>query len=338
MSERRLPIFLLVDCSESMAGEAIENVRKGIDSLIAQLRSDPHALETVHLSTILFSRDATVDAPLTELLTFQPPRLAVRPGTALGGALRLLRDRLESDVVRSSAERRGDYKPLVFLLTDGEPTDDWMEAARVLRSLRGTRYAELYAVGCGPDVNPETLFAVSDSVYLLEDLGSVAMAKLFVWLTSSVRSASRSVRAGDQRTTDLPPAPEGIHRLESPPPAAGPRPSTQLFLHALCSRDRKPYLMRYRRGESYDGYEAVAAHPLEKVGDGGGAAAPPVALSRLYGAPSCPYCENPTWAFCGGCGTFYCVVADAIDGTCVKCNAYSKFVPGADLTAATSQG
>ena len=55
---RRLPIYLLVDCSESMAGEGIEAVNRGMDTLVADLRGNAQALETAWLSVITFSREA----------------------------------------------------------------------------------------------------------------------------------------------------------------------------------------------------------------------------------------------------------------------------------------
>lgn len=44
---RRLPIYLLLDCSESLAGGPLEAVAQGVASLLADLRGDPMALETV---------------------------------------------------------------------------------------------------------------------------------------------------------------------------------------------------------------------------------------------------------------------------------------------------
>src|SRR4051794_37849621 len=114
---RRLPIYLLLDCSESMAGQAIEDLARGVRTMVEHLRDDPHAVETAWLAALSFSKDARVLVPLTELMDFQPPTLAVRTGTALGAGLRLLAQCLRRDVVRSSPTTKGDYKPLVILLT-----------------------------------------------------------------------------------------------------------------------------------------------------------------------------------------------------------------------------
>ena len=64
---RRLPVYILLDCSESMVGEAVDSVQHGLDALLQQLRSDPHALETAWVSIITFSNEAQQVVPLTEL-------------------------------------------------------------------------------------------------------------------------------------------------------------------------------------------------------------------------------------------------------------------------------
>ena len=81
----------------------------------------------------------------------------------------------------------------------------------------------------------------------------------------------------------------------------------QVFLHARCSRTKKPYLMRYSRQGQAKRYEAIAAHPLEVLEEGD--SLPPVSSSLLDGCPSCPYCENPVASLCS-CGTIFCNVRE----------------------------
>ncbi|MGH8474806.1 MAG: hypothetical protein ACRER2_03395, partial [Methylococcales bacterium] len=64
---RRLPIYIAVDTSGSMQGEAIQSVNVGLQSMLHALRQDPHALDTVHLSLITFDLKATERLPLTPL-------------------------------------------------------------------------------------------------------------------------------------------------------------------------------------------------------------------------------------------------------------------------------
>src|SRR5580704_6296905 len=102
MSQRRLPVYLLVDCSESMAGPAIAEVERGVQTLLTELRENPLALESCYLSVITFARQAEQVVPLTELIQFQPPKLSVRSGSSLGAALRLLLDCINREVVRNT--------------------------------------------------------------------------------------------------------------------------------------------------------------------------------------------------------------------------------------------
>ena len=69
---RRLPIYFLLDVSESMVGEPIEQMQNGIRTIIQELRTDPYALETVFVSVIVFAGKACTLIPLTELFKFSP--------------------------------------------------------------------------------------------------------------------------------------------------------------------------------------------------------------------------------------------------------------------------
>jgi uncharacterized protein YegL len=317
MSMRRLPVYLVLDCSESMAGPAIEAVERGVQTLVSELRSNPLALETAYLSVITFAREARQVVPLTELIQFQPPHLAVRTGTSLGAALKLLLECLRRDVVRTTPTTKGDYKPLVFLLTDGQPTDNYEPAVAAIRAANNPKIANIYAIGCGPDVDTDVLREVTDIVLQMPDMNPEAFKKFFVWLSASVQTAS--TRLGEGGPVEMPPLP---NNLEMAPEHSGyseeaPR---QVFLHARCQKNKKPYLMRFAR-RPYDGrYEAIAAHPLEVLEKGDGDLLPPINSSLLDGCPSCPYCENPAAAVCP-CGALFCVGPQQRGPvTCPGCN------------------
>ena len=64
---RRLPIFFLLDVSESMAGDSLRQLQQGLERLVRSLRTDPHALETVYLSMIAFAGKAKTLTPLIEV-------------------------------------------------------------------------------------------------------------------------------------------------------------------------------------------------------------------------------------------------------------------------------
>jgi len=317
---RRLPIYLLLDCSESMAGDAIEDVSRGVQTMVQALHDDPLAIETAYVSVITFSRLAQQIVPLTEVLQFQPPKLRVRTGTALGAALRVLAQCLERDIRRTSATSKGDYKPIVILLTDGQPTDDWESAADRIKSPSTPGVANIYAVACGPDADTDVLRRVTDIVLQMKEMARESWRKLFVWLTASVQTTSRAVQSGGEgEAINLPTLPEG---LEVAPSYAGPRDPRprQVFLHALCSKTRKPYLMRFaRRGDSPT-YVALCSHPLEQTGDDEDSLdAQTINTAQLDGVPSCPYCGGPGACVCE-CGALFCISGVSETVVCPRCN------------------
>jgi len=339
MSIRRLPVYLVLDCSESMAGPAMEAVNRGVATLLAELKSSPQALETVFLSIITFSSNARQVVPLTEILQVQLPRLSIRPGTALGAALQLLGTCLKRDVVRTDRSTKGDYRPLVFLMTDGQPTDAWEDAANTIRGLREPKIANLYAIGCGDDVDGGILYRITDVVLKMPDMSPEAFRKFFVWLTASVSSASLCVADGkDNVLPNSVPLPDDVLMIA---PREAPREDArqrQVFLRACCSKTKRPYLMRF--GMAADGvhYAAKAAHPLEDASGFGGSEMPAVDSSLLLGCPSCPHCGNPRAGMCP-CGTLFCNSTTQVDSiTCPTCHAELKVGGGGGFSLRQSSG
>ena len=305
---RRLPVYMLLDCSESMVGDAINSVQQGLNVLMDTLRSDPHALETAWVSIISFNSEAKQLVPLTELMDIQVPQLEVQPGTCLGKGLALLRNCIEGEVQKSTPDRKGDYRPLVFLLTDGQATDEWQQVQEAVRDMTSPSIANFYAIGCGDDVDYGVLHEVSDAVFKLEDMTPATMKKLFIWLTASVRSASVGATSAETYTgIDLDKRPEEVSHV---PPGNYPRYEgnpLQVFLKAFCIASKQPYLMRFRLDPEMQMYHPVKAHKLELSARGAKQFNPPtVQASMLTGMPPCPYCSNPKILFCS-CDAIMCL-------------------------------
>lgn len=151
---RRLPVYLLLDTSGSMYGEPIEAVKNGVQVLVSTLRQDPYALETAYLSIITFNSSAQQVTPLTELSSFQQPNIDASGCTALGEALSLLASKVDSEVTKTTAEVKGDWKPLVFIMTDGEPTDDLNKG---LAEFKKRKFGMVVACAAGQGANTDTL-------------------------------------------------------------------------------------------------------------------------------------------------------------------------------------
>lgn len=172
MIERRLPVYLLLDVSGSMDGVPIQAVNDGIQQLVSGLRADRFAVEKVWLSIITFGNEAKQIVPLTWLEDFQMPNLVADGMTALGPALSLLCECREREVVKATAERRGDYSPVVIVLTDGCPTEDDFEKG--VGDFKAMKWGNCICCGIGPEADMESLKRISDAVLHLPSEGELS--------------------------------------------------------------------------------------------------------------------------------------------------------------------
>ena len=208
---RRLPVYLLLDTSGSMYGEAIEAVKNGVQTLVSTLRSDPYALETAYISIITFNSTAQQIAPLTELASFQPPHIDASGCTALGGALSLLAQRVDAEIVKTTPEVKGDWKPLVFIMTDGEPTDDLQ---RGLNEFNKRKFGMVVACAAGQSANTDKLKQITENVVRLDTADSATIKAFFKWVSASISTGSQKVEDthGDVTTmSELPPPPPEVN-------------------------------------------------------------------------------------------------------------------------------
>jgi len=208
---RRLPVYLLLDVSGSMSGEPIEAVKSGVQTLVSTLRQDPYALETAYLSVITFDDNARQLMPLTELSAFQTPSISSSGTTSLGQALSVLSDCVESEVAKTTAEIKGDWKPLVFIMTDGVPTDDWH---RGLEKLRKVRTGVIVACAAGHAADTSVLKQITEIVVQLDTADAGTIKAFFKWVSASVATGSQKVDQGQKEITgigDLPPPPPEVN-------------------------------------------------------------------------------------------------------------------------------
>jgi len=208
---RRLPVYLLLDCSGSMYGEPIEAVKNGVQVLVSTLRQDPYALETAYLSIITFDSNAQQVSPLTELAAFQQPNIQASGCTALGEALSLLAQKADQEVTKTTAEKKGDWKPLVFIMTDGEPTDDLNKG---LAEFKKRKWGMVVACAAGAGANTDTLKKITECVVSLDTADSATIKAFFKWVSASVSSGSMKVEeTGAEATTlsELPPPPPEVN-------------------------------------------------------------------------------------------------------------------------------
>lgn len=209
---RRLPVYLLLDTSGSMYGEPIEAVKNGVQVLVSTLRSDPYALETAYLSIITFNSTAQQLTPLTELANFQQPEIEASGCTSLGTALSLLAQKVDQEVTKTTPEVKGDWKPLVFIMTDGVPTDDITQG---LAAFKNCKFGMVVACAAGKGADQNVLKKITESVVSLDTADSATIKSFFKWVSASISTSSMKVEEGGRdiggTLNELPPPPPEVN-------------------------------------------------------------------------------------------------------------------------------
>lgn len=208
---RKLPVYLVLDTSGSMSGEPIEAVKNGVQILISALRQDPYALETAFLSVITFDGQAQQLVPLSELATFNPPNLQVGTTTSLGAGLKLLAERVDAEVTKTTADTKGDWKPMVFLMTDGLPTDDWQAG---LAEFKKRKFGIVVACAAGTGADTTVLKQITENVVALDTADTASLRAFFKWVSASISTGSQKVESGGKEVAgldELPPPPAEIN-------------------------------------------------------------------------------------------------------------------------------
>ncbi|MDN3390347.1 MULTISPECIES: VWA domain-containing protein [Pseudoalteromonas] len=211
---RRLPVYLLLDTSGSMYGEPIESVKNGLQTLLSSLRQDPYALETAFLSIIEFNTKAIQSVPLTDLMSFQSPDLIPSGTTSLGAALTLLASKVNEEVKTTTLDEKGDWRPLVFVFSDGGATDDFQKG---IDDLKATQMGIVVACAAGHHAKIDELSKITENVVHLENADSNAISAFFEWVSASISTNSQKVENGESEASqlsDLPPPPPEINLVD----------------------------------------------------------------------------------------------------------------------------
>ena len=177
-----------------MNGRPLDELNAGLAIFKDELAADQLAMKRVEVGIVTFG-PAKVEMPFTGAATFYPPTLQSQGDTPMGAAI--------MQALNMVSDRKQDYKsngisyyrPWVFLITDGGPTDSWRAAAEAIREGEASKQFAFFAIGV-KGANMDVLQQLSSAREPLS-LDGQKFRELFRWLSSSLGSVSRSTPGTD---------------------------------------------------------------------------------------------------------------------------------------------
>ncbi|MDR2918642.1 MAG: VWA domain-containing protein [Tannerella sp.] len=335
---RRLPIYFLIDVSESMVGEPIEQVQDGMATIIKELRTDPYALETVWVSVIAFAGEAKVLSPLQEIISFYPPKFPIGSGTSLSVGLGKLMYELRQNIVPTTSEQKGDWKPIVFFFTDGVPTDKPRDIQGVIaewkKKWQGS--VNLVAVSFGKHTDNKILGELTENVLYFDNTDVSVYKQFFKWVTNSIKTSSLSVENNSTGFELAKLDDKTITKVDLSKQASETVVDDNfVVLAAKCQNTKQPYLIKYRKTVFENEYSDIAFDYrlvgafrvdnsyFEMSEESGGNLK--ISTEKLKGAPTCPCCGNQFgFAYDETCGKIHCIGTEKIS-TCPWCGNQAQY-------------
>lgn len=203
--EPRVPCLFVLDVSGSMLGDPIRQLNDGISSFRDELISDPLAAKRVEPAIITFGEDVRLITDFGTADSFFPPVLTTSGSTPMGAAVSLAIDTIAIRKQLYKTNGIAYYRPWVFLVSDGAPTDEWQAVAARAVQCQNDKAFSLFSVGVeGADLS--TLSKFSSRAAL--SLKGLQFREMFVWLSSSLKSVSRST-PGEAVPLSNPATPDG---------------------------------------------------------------------------------------------------------------------------------
>ena len=186
--EPRCPCLLLLDVSGSMQGQPIAELNAGLNTFKDELAADALAMKRVDVGIVTFG-PVQIALPFQGASSFYPPNLSAQGDTPMGSAIIQGLDMVRQRKDEYKANGISYYRPWVFLITDGGPTDEWQSAAAAVREGEQSKSLAFFAIGI-QGANIDTLQQISVREPLL--LNGLRFRDLFSWLSTSLRSVSQS--------------------------------------------------------------------------------------------------------------------------------------------------
>lgn len=203
-SEQRTPLVLVLDTSGSMAGSPIAQLNHGLQLLEQELKDDAIAAKRVRVLVIQFGGydEASVVADWQDAMEFTAPTLEANGTTPAGQAVDLALTCIEDEKQRFRQAGVAYTRPWMFLMSDGEPTDEWEGAAERCRNAEAANKVAVFPLAVGQGAVVDTLAQFSNKgMAAVKRLDGLRFKELFLWLSASMKVVSQSTPGG---TVQLP--------------------------------------------------------------------------------------------------------------------------------------
>jgi uncharacterized protein YegL len=206
---RRLPVYFLLDTSGSMRGEPIQALNNALSGMINTLRSDAQALDSLWISIVTYDREVKEVVPLTELVSFQLPEIKCPQSgpTHTGAGLEYIIQQVKKDVITGSPTQKGDWKPLLFVFTDGKPSDLQLYREKI-SEIKNLNFGAIVGCAAGLKADDVILKELTDNVVHLDTADSSTLKQFFKWVSETIEQGNKSQGTGESVT--LPPPPSEI--------------------------------------------------------------------------------------------------------------------------------
>ncbi len=184
----RVACLLLLDTSGSMKGAPIQGLNEALQIFRDEILADSLAAKRVEIGIVTFG-PVQVVTHFTSPDTFITPILVAGGDTPIGEAIRVGLDLLQERKDEYRANGISYYRPWVFLMTDGSPTDDWMAGAELVKEAEASKALAFFPVGV-EGANMDILRKLSIREPL--KLHGLKFREFFLWLTASMSGVART--------------------------------------------------------------------------------------------------------------------------------------------------
>ena len=201
---RTMVLFFVIDTSGSMDGSKIGAVNAAIEEVIPAIHevSDENADAQIKIAAIEFSsgiRWITSSGPI-EAGQFRWNYLNAAGVTDFGAACKALNEKLSTKEFMQEAT--GSFAPAIFLLSDGEPTDDWTSGLAELKKNKWFKAAVKVAIAIGDDANKDVLKEFTGTMEAVLETHSAAMLKKMIKFVS-VRASQVASKSSNVSDSDV---------------------------------------------------------------------------------------------------------------------------------------